>query len=127
MGKNLPTTTAPAVRVVYYPQPVTTAPVVYTPQQLIAQREERVLRYMQWRTRQLAIQEQDRRTRRTLIRIGAVVLAVVLLAAFYGCWLVYQLVTGLPVGDIGVGLLVLLFLLGVGGSCGCVTIVQHFH
>lgn len=130
MGRNLPTTTVPAVRIIYYPEPATTSSVVYTTQQLAAQREERMLRYMQWRTRKAINDERDRRTRRTLVRIAIAFAVAVVLAVAFGIWLVYRLVSGVQLGDVGdflLGLFALIVVLSGGIGCGCVTIVRHYH
>ncbi|GIJ44520.1 hypothetical protein Val02_14060 [Virgisporangium aliadipatigenens] len=131
MSRRLPTR-EPATRILYYPEPQRQAPMVpYTPEQLAEQRQERALAYAQWLTRFEASQERERRTRRLLIRAALVVLAVLLIAVALLVWFVYQAITGMslePLADVGgflLGLLVLLLV--IGGGCGCITIVQHYH
>jgi cell division septal protein FtsQ len=130
MTKRLPAT-APAPRVVYYPDPTPRPLVVYTGQELARQRAEQALQYAQWRTRFDAIQERDRSMRRLLIRlaIAACVVAVGVLAVIG--WFVYHTLTSVSSGTVahsGEAILGVLALLAViGGGCGCITIVEHRH
>ena len=97
MTKRALATTTAAPRVIHYIQPTTPTTgaelLLHTAAHLAAQRHERELAYARWATRQAAIAERDRRTRRIMLRVLAVVALVVLAACSGLGWMAYRVIT----------------------------------
>ena len=128
MNRRLPATRppAPAPRVIHYVDPATAAEMAYPmhPAQLAArQRHQRQL-YAQWKKRQQAIAERDRKVRRFWLGFGAVIGLAVLAAIAAAGWLLW---TGIGLGVLAVPVVaVIVAALAVGGH-RCITVVQHWH
>jgi hypothetical protein len=127
MSKRLPATRPP--RVIHYVDPGTPAELAYPlhPAQLAAkQRRDRAL-YAQWKVRQQAIVERDRKARRFWLGFGAILALALLAGLAVVAWLVWQLFAAISLGVVAVpAVIVLVAVLGVGGH-RCVTVVQHWH
>ncbi|HLL66821.1 MAG TPA: hypothetical protein VK453_13945 [Micromonosporaceae bacterium] len=135
MTKRALATTTAAPRVIHYIQPTTPTTgaelLLHTAAHLAAQRHERELAYARWATRQAAIAERDRRTRRIMLRVLAVVALVVLAACSGLGWMAYRVITAATLsGAAMVGGVIVAALLVAGlvvGGQRCITVVEHRH
>jgi len=127
-SSSIGTVVRSAPRAVYYPDPAVRPEVVYYSEaQLARKRREQQQMYMQWKARQIALVERERRFRRFCLGFGAIV-ATALLAVFAVVgWWVWHAVTSMTFAAGPV--LLALVVLAVGAKVGhrCVTIVQHWH
>jgi hypothetical protein len=123
---NAVTRTKP--RVVYYPDPAVRQEVVYySPAQLAAKRREQHQQYLQWKTRQLALIEHDRKVRRFWLGFGAIVGTALVAAIAVLVWMVWTAVNSLTVDVFAIPLGLLALAALVLGGHRCITIVQHWH
>lgn len=118
--------------VVYYAQPAAQQQVVvFNPAELAAQQRRDAVLVAQWRARNAAIAERDRRVRKRLLIAAAVTLPTLLSCGGVLGWLTYQALSGAAAGA-GKALAavlvaaVLLAALAAGGH-RCVTVVKHWH
>src|SRR5262245_30923060 len=95
MAKHLPAAT-PAIRVVHYVDPVAhRGELLYpTTAQLDAQRQAYRMAYLRWQGKQLALAEHDRRVRRFLFGLGAVVGLAAVAAIALVVWLLAHVLAG---------------------------------
>jgi hypothetical protein len=115
---------------VYVPDPTVRQEVVYySPAQLAAKRQADYARYLEWKARQLALADQERRMRWRLLGFGATVALGLLAALAGGVWWLWQTVTAATVHINGGLVLGLLAVIAVGARIGhrCVTTIQHWH
>ena len=129
MSRRLPVSQPHGARIIHYLDPATTAaPAVPTdPDRLAVQRRRQAALYAQWKKRQQAIAEYDRKVRRFWLGFGAVVALAVLTALAVLGWLIWQALTAINLGALAVpAVLLLAAVLGVGGH-RCITVVQHWH
>jgi hypothetical protein len=118
------------IRVVYLPDPAVRHEVVhYSPAQLAAKRREQQRMYLQWKARQLAIAEHDRKVRRFCLGFGAIVGLGLLATLATVVWWLWHAITTATVHVNGGLVLGLLAVLVVGAKIGhrCVTTIQHWH
>ncbi|OJF11253.1 hypothetical protein [Couchioplanes caeruleus] len=126
MVKRLPATRPPVPRVVHYVDPSTPAEVAYpmNPAQLAARQRQHDALYAQWKARQAAIAERDRKVRHFWLGFGAVLGLAVLGLLIAAGWLLW---TGIGLGALAVPVLIaIIAALAVGGH-RCITVVQHWH
>lgn len=126
--------TAPATRTTappmyYFPVQSAADLIVYTPAELAERRRQDAVLVARWKQRQAAIAERDRKTRRFLLGLGAVV-GVGVLAGLAGLgWLAHRALAGLSAPEVIGAVAAVLIVLGFATVAGhrCVTIVQHWH
>jgi hypothetical protein len=126
MAKRLPTTQPYPAQVIHYVDPATPAELAYPidPHQVAIQQQRQAARYAQWKKRQQAIAERDRKVRRFWLGFGAVTGLAALAALALAGWLLW---TGVGLGILAVPALgLILAALAVGGH-RCITVVQHWH
>ena len=126
MSRRLPVSRPPAARVIHYVDPASSAAlaVPMDPHQLALRQQRQAARYAQWKQRQQAIAERDRKVRRFWLGFGAVIGLAVLAALAVAGWLLW---TGVGLGILAVPALgLILAALAVGGH-RCITVVQHWH
>jgi fatty acid desaturase len=129
MARRLPTQRPPAPRVVHYVDPSTPAELAYplNPAQLAAQRRRQQAVYAQWKARQLAIAERDRKFRRFWLGFGAVIALAVLAGLVLLGWLLWQALAAISLGALAIPLLVVVAVGAAVGGHHCVTTVTHRH
>jgi hypothetical protein len=126
MAKRLPATRPPMPRMVHYVDPATPAELAYplNPGQLAARQRRNQALYAQWKARQEAIAERDRKVRRFWLGFGAVIGLAALAGLLLAGWLLW---TGIGLGVLAIPAMVLIVAaLAVGGH-RCITVVQHWH
>src|SRR4051794_12746008 len=112
-------------RVIHYVDPATPAELAYplTPAQLAArQRRQRAL-YAQWKARQEAIAERDRKLRRFWLGFGAVIALGVLAGLAVLGWLAWQAFAALNVGALALPLVLVLLAGAALGGHRCITTI----
>ena len=119
----------PSPRVIHYVDPSTPAELAYpmNPARLAAKQQQDRQLYAQWKVRQLAAAERERKFRRFWLGFGAVIALGVLAALVLVGWLLWQFLASL---NLGVLALPLVAVLAVGTAVGghhCVTTVTHRH
>jgi hypothetical protein len=94
-------------------------------------RREQAVLYQRWLLRQEAIRARDKKVRRFLFGLGAVVGLGLLTACTVGGWLVYHTLTHIstnPAGWlVGVALAVIAVSGVLLGGHRCITTIQHWH
>jgi hypothetical protein len=98
----------------------------YTPAELAARRRHDAVLYARWKQRQDAIAERDRKTRRFLLGLGAVIGLGILAALAALGWLLFTALAGIGLPLIAA---VVAAVAGLGLFAGhrCITVVQHWH
>ncbi len=126
MSRRRPVSRPPAARVIHNVDLATPAGVAVPldPNRLAVQRRRQAALYAQWKKRQQAIAEHDRKVRRFWLGFGDVVALTVLALLVAASWWLWAV--------LGLGLLAIPALglvvaaLAVGGH-RCITVVQHWH
>jgi len=129
--KQLPPNTMahlPAPRIVHYPDPAGPRRLVaYPARELAARRREHDLLYARWAERQAVIAEHDRRARRFLLGLGAVVGTAFLAVVAVVGWIVWHAIANVGLGALAVPVVILGLAGLVVGGHRCITVVQHWH
>lgn len=97
--------------------------------EVAARRErDRILR-ARWQQRQNAIAERDRRTRKVVLALAAIVGVGVLAGLCLAMWLIWHALTDINWAIVAPIALVGLAAVGLLGRAGhrCITVVQHWH
>ncbi|MDR7273603.1 hypothetical protein [Catenuloplanes atrovinosus] len=120
--RPIPTTGVPAPRVIHYVTPAVPADVAHlTPAQI----EDYQARYVQWRFRQAAIAERDRRARMAYLGFGVTAGLGVLGALSFAVWQIVHAVSFL--GVLAIPAVLLLAGGALWGGHRCITVIQHWH
>jgi hypothetical protein len=97
----------------------------YPAAQAAARRHQDRILYARWAARQAELAEHDRKVRRLLLRLFALLGVAILAGTCLLAWFAWQAITAL-----GAGILAIPLIIAVAGLLAgrrCTTIVQHWH